>query len=333
LLILTAAASTAAARERYSMLPKHLPVATEVCFGRAYDPAHFARHPKQRVTSFHLFRDFAADLGMEREVETAEELRQQDGLDGAMRVTAYVRFRDRPGVFWSNLGCHKSDVGGLYCSIDCDGGSFALRTRGDALLLENNGFVVVGGCGATEDEEAKADYVKPGADDKLFRLDRKGLAECTTIRDSLKPKWAALGRPVRERLGRAEPVCFARSYDATYLAAHPQQKVRRIAVFKPESGEKDKESWPSHKLTFRVELADGRKLEQWTYCNPEDYAYSCPHRAEHDTQRDFYLTRAGSDHIMLRDPRAKLEKMFEVELGADDRLFKLQTAPASACKF
>ena len=83
--------------------------------------------------------------------------------------------------------------------------------------------MVVGGCGASEDEEEQSDNVKPGADDKVFRLDKKPIAECRALEDSRKPAWAALGAPLRERLNRDEAVCFARSYDAAHLAKHPQQ--------------------------------------------------------------------------------------------------------------
>jgi hypothetical protein len=36
---------------------------------------------------------------------------------------------------------------------------------------------------------------------------------------------------------------------------------------------------------------------------------------------------------MLRDRRGALAKMFDAKLGNDDRLFKLQSSPADACKF
>ncbi len=40
--------------KKESPLPSHLPLKTEMCFGRAYDAAHLSAHPKQRVTSFYL---------------------------------------------------------------------------------------------------------------------------------------------------------------------------------------------------------------------------------------------------------------------------------------
>jgi hypothetical protein len=40
-----------------------------------------------------------------------------------------------------------------HCSIECDGGSFDLKRESPTtVLLHNNGFVLVGGCGAEADE-------------------------------------------------------------------------------------------------------------------------------------------------------------------------------------
>ena len=51
-----------------------------------------------------------------------------------------------------------------------------------------------------------------------------------------------------------------------------------------------------------------------------------------DTVEDFYLTRAGDKDVMLRDKRARLEKLFGAALGTDDRTFRLSASPASACQ-
>jgi hypothetical protein len=88
-----------------------------------------------------------------------------------------------------------------------------------------------------------------------------------------------------------------------------------------------------YELTFRVELKNGRKLSKKTTCQPSKYAYGCTHDPALDTVEDFYLTRAGDNEIMLRDKRARLEKLFGATLGADDRTFKLSVSPADACRF
>jgi hypothetical protein len=326
-------ASAAAAQERASPLPKHLPLGQEACFGRVYDAAHLKKHPKQRVTAFHLFRDFTPDPNKETPQETRETLVADDG-EGGISVTAYVRFRNRPGLFFNGLHCGMSADGDkVRCGIECDGGGFFVKGAGQSLLLENQGFVVVGGCGASEDEAEQADFVKPGADDKVFRLDPLPLAQCRALEDSRKPAWVALGAPLRERLNRDDAVCFSRSYDAAHLKAHPQQTVRRIAVLKVKGEKPGADDFPAYKLVFRAELKNGKTVEKATTCAPDQYAYACTRDEAIDTARDFYLTRAGKDHVMLRDRRGVLGKMFDVTLGSDDRIFKLQQSPAEACSF
>lgn len=313
-------------------LPSHLPLGKEVCYGRVYDAAHLKAHPKQRVTSFHLFRDFTPDSSKEMPQETREKMIAEDGQGTGVNVMAYVRFRDRPGLFFNGLNCLKYE-NNIRCGIDCDGGGFLLKPSGESLLIENEGFVVIGGCGASEDEEEQSDNVKPGADDKVFRLDRKPIAECRALEDSRKPQWASLGAPLRERLNRDEALCFSRSYDAAHLAKHPQQTVRRVAVLKEKGDKPGDGDFPSYNLVFRAELKNGNKVEKKTSCGADQYAFACTHDQAMDTARDFYLTRAGKDHVMLRDRRGAMNKMFGVTLGSDDRMFRLQQSDLSACTF
>lgn len=317
-----------AAQDRASPLPAHLPLGQEACFGRSYDSKHLAAHPGQRVTSFHLFRNFTPDPDTETPARSAQETIAQDG-DGGVWVAAYIRLRDRKGVFRSNLQCGS----GGSCSIECDGGGFRLKPGGASLLVENDGFVVSGGCGSDEDDDSRADFVKPGSDDKTFRLDPMPLAACRAIEDERKPAWAKLGPPIRESLAREGAVCFARSYDEAHLARHPQQTVRRIAVLKAEDVGPGADDHPAYELTFRAELKDGRRIEKKTTCSADNYAFSCTHDPAMDTAREFILRRAGSDGVILRDRTGKLNDLFGARLGADDRTFRMQGAPAAACNF
>ena len=326
-----ALASAAEAQDRVSPLPRHLPLGQEACFGRVYDAAHLKKHPKQRVTAFHLFRDFTPDPNMETMAETREKLVARDGEHHVV-VKAYLRFRDRKRLFTTALSC-STDQGIVHCGIECDGGGFRLQPSGESLLVQNQGFVVSGGCGSDESEEEKRDFVKPGADDKVFRLDPLPLAQCRSIEDSRKPFWAALGRPLRERLNTEDAVCFSRVYDAAHLAKHPQQRVRRMAVLKMKGDVVNKGDDPHHNLVFRAELTDGKRLEKRTSCSADRYAFTCTHDPQFDTQQDFFLTRASGERMMLRDPSAALSKMFETKLGSDDRLFSLQQSPEQACAF
>jgi hypothetical protein len=253
-----------------------------------------------------------------------------DGSDGNIGLTAYLRLRDRAGVYSNYFGCRRGDAGLVGCGIDCDGGSFRLRTSGGSLLVENEGFVVVGGCGGSDEEQENPVHVQPGADDKIFRLDKQPLTQCTALRDAQRPAWAKLGPPLRERLALGGALCLSRVYDAAHLAAHPRQNVKRIAVLKVAAA--SGHTPPQYNLIFRAELKNGRKLEGKTNCWPENYAYTCTHDAAADTQRSFYLTRAG-DSVMLRDRQGSLGALFKSALGDDDRMFRLAPAPAATCEF
>jgi hypothetical protein len=316
-----------------SPLPSHLPLRVEACFGRTYDSAHLARHPKQRVTSLHLLRDFSPDPNTEREPASREEMLKQDGDNGYVNVMAYVRLRDRKGLFWNGLTCRRDEKGLVRCGVECDGGGFRLRPAGDGLTLDNDGFVAMGGCGASEDEDERTEFVNPGADDKNFRLDRRPIAECAALREAERPAWAKLGTPLRVRFNRNEAVCFARQYGAAHLARHPQQKVRRIAVLKDQGVTLKPDDALIYPLTIRVELSDGRRIERRTRCAPDTYALGCTLDEQSDSMSGFHLTRAGDQHMMVRDGKGRLGKFLGATLGADDRMFKLQSEPAGVCAF
>lgn len=318
--------------EKSSPMPSHLPLRTEACFGRVYDPAHLSAHPRQRVTAFHIAREFKADPNSEYEPTPESEARNADGSDGRISVTAYVRFRDRKGVYANGLSCWKTDGAKVLCGIDCDGGSFALRPAGQSLLLDNNGFVVVGGCGASEDEQENEEHVLPGADDRTFRLDPKPFAACMAERDAMAPAFAKLGAPLRARFRDSETLCLSRTYETAHLAAHPKQSVRRIAVLKTKESRSDPDL-PFYNLTFRIELRDGKTFEQKAGCYPDRYALACRPDVPMDEDRYFYLSRAANGGAMLRDKHGLLEKLFATRLGTDDRVFRLGASATESCRF
>lgn len=332
-IILSAGTAILAAQDepKLSPMPSHLPLREDACFGRVYDATHLASHPKQRVTSFHLSREFKRDPYSEYEPSPESEMKDVDGEYGRVIVTAYVRFRDRKGVFTNGLSCGKGDDGKVLCGIDCDGGSFSLRPSGQSLLLENNGFVVVGGCGASEDEQENEEHVSPGADDKLFRLDSRPVAACMAERAAMAPVWARIGPPLRVRFQQQETVCFNRSYDLAHLAGHPNQTVKRIAVLKSKELRPDPAD-VTYNLSFLMETRDGKRIEKRAHCLAGRYAYECQPEGPLDADHYFYLSRAGDSDIFLRDRHGLLEKLFTVKLGSDDKVFRLKQSPAEACR-
>jgi len=150
------------------------------CFVRRYDAAHMAQHPKQKVTVLKL-------------LITAEMVPDDKVLEYSFRLG--VAFRDRPGDFDSSGDCGHAAVTKLpdpaetvipagtdiVCAVDCDGGGVTVS------LANNDASVIVRPLeririwkGKDPDESA-ATALNAGADDKVFRLDRTKLDECTPL--------------------------------------------------------------------------------------------------------------------------------------------------------
>jgi hypothetical protein len=252
----------------------------------------------------------------------------------SVNVNAYVRFRNRKGVYWNTLNCNRSADGKLTrCGIDCDGGSFTLHPRQKNLVLTNEGFVLVGGCGASEEEYDNQVHLQPGADDKTFLLEPLPLAQCAALRDAVKPAFAKMGQALRARFTTEAAVCYSRSYDEAHLKKNPQQIVRKIALLRAAGGKDVHKDAPGYDLTFKIETTDGRHFTQTAKCYPDRYTYTCPVKAETDTAKDFYVTRAGDNALTIRDRAGKLADFFGAKLGTDDRLFRLEASAAAACTF
>src|SRR5262249_24425145 len=161
---------------------------------------------------------------------------------------------------------------------------------------------------------------------KTFRLDKQPLAQCVAMRSAQAPAWAKLGKPLRLRFDKDRATCYARSYDATHLRAHPQQAVKRIAGLNPKKEQAGDDDQPNYQFMFRVETKDGKVVEKRAECVPDIYTYICASpEADENGARECYLTRAGDD-IMLRDRRGILAPFLGLTLLSDDRLFKLQPA-------
>jgi hypothetical protein len=196
----------------------------EACFGRVYDRAHLAAHPNQTVTSLYIFRY----LGERPQAENWQATRRDEAIKrfrqtGQAWVQAFVTFRGRTGYFHNWLVCAKEAKEGTNCFVECDGGNFDLkRESARTVLLNNNGFILIGGC-SEEVEASKEVYFTPGRDDKVFRLEAKAVAICRAEQGKAIP--IRPGRPLRERFQESELFCFGRDYDAAHLAKHPQQKV------------------------------------------------------------------------------------------------------------
>ena len=116
---------------------------------------------------------------------TAEKVPEDEALNYSFRLG--VKFRHRPGNFDSSGECghaavtqESSDRSALHCSVDCDGGGLEIGLTSDSkstmIRLER-----VRIWRSNKPDEEAADALVAGADDRVFRLDRVSLKDCTSL--------------------------------------------------------------------------------------------------------------------------------------------------------
>jgi hypothetical protein len=362
--ILTNAAAAAAALTILALPSEtaseaRLPIFTadrDACFGRVYDRTHLASHPRQKVTSIHILRSLAERREAENwqpnsRAKNIELFRQ----DGQTDVSAFVNFRDRRGTLYNSLHCEQENKDGIQCYIECDGGSFNLkRESANALLLKNNGFVLIGGCGE-EVEEGKEVYFSPGEDDKVFRIENKPVAACLAEQQKAVP--IAATKPLRERFKEDEAFCFGRDYDAAHLASHPRQAVASLRVgrldpaHEREDDAEPKWWWFHVKLDVALTRKTGGATTTAHYaCSPKEGSWDClrevageGHPACND--RRIQIVRGRGDEIFVHNRNSGLPLDNECETATetgqfptlpltktDDKVFKLSRMPVQACR-
>jgi hypothetical protein len=332
----------------------------EACFGRVYDRAHLAKHPKQKAVSVHVWRSLSERPEAENWTpgQRAEAIRQFKE-DGQILVDAYVTFRDRKGHFYNTLSCSVGDdKTKLNCMIDCDGGSFVLEpTKANAALLHNNGFVLIGGCGEDVSEHEMVHF-SPGDDDKVFRLERMPAAACLAEVQKAKP--VRKGTPLRARFKPDEPFCFGRDYDSAHLAKNPQQKVAKIRVGrlnpakeKADNPDADPNVWISNvvlMVSLNAKAGPGRKADYT--CQPLDGSWECTMQHKEGAPssclgRKVNLVRTETDDILLLNRKTGLMIDADCEnlpkpatdqiprhapTPSDDKVFRLTRMPVEACR-
>jgi len=328
----------------------------DACFGRIYDAAHLKAHPKQKVSSIHILRSLeqrrgAEDWTPDARSESIRNFRE----DGQTSVTAFVNFRNSRTTFHNSLTCDQETREGVRCMIECDGGSFRLaRSGANSVMLHNNGFVLIGGCGE-EVEEGQVRHFSPGEDDKLFRLDSLPVATCRAEEQKATPIPAGL--PLRERFKEDEQFCFGRDYDAAHLKSNPKQVVSQIRVGRLTPGkerEDDTDSkfwWFNVKLDVSVTLRANLKTTTIRYaCTPREGDWDCRRQHQSDgpsacRDRSFQLVRGPGDEILLQNRHSGLALTNECEKAetgqqfgnrpltrSDDRTFRLTRMPIRQCQ-
>jgi hypothetical protein len=175
---LTAFAGGAVAEETapYANLSTVLPatVGAKACYTRSYDAKHLAAHPRQRVTAVtFLMRVVGIGDGGDWVLDPKGKY-EKVNYQFAMSAT---RRGDRRLA--ANGYC--PDAKDLFCARECDGGGVTLEKieGADALTLKLGDGILMGPC-----DERKGTWLKPGADDKAFRLNKVAPAQCAALEKS-----------------------------------------------------------------------------------------------------------------------------------------------------
>ena len=141
---------------------------TYACFVRRYDASHLAQHPKQKVSAMKL-------------LVTAEDAPEDKTVNYSFRLG--FKYRHRAGNFDSSGYCNhvvaESGEIRLGCGVDCDGGGIGVAMRDDKSALIRLERIRIWERNKPDDD-ASNDLVA-GADDKIFRVDRVDLHECSEL--------------------------------------------------------------------------------------------------------------------------------------------------------
>ena len=146
------------------------------CYVRSYDAAHLRAHPKQRITAMKFL------LGV-----SAYDTKPADakGLSDLFYYTFSVSVARRGDkrLLHTSGDCLVSEE--ISCVVDCDGGGLSLDKLPPAgslvVRLRNDGIRMFHDC-----DEEQGVLVKPGADDKVFRLDKVADKACQALEDKEK---------------------------------------------------------------------------------------------------------------------------------------------------
>jgi hypothetical protein len=145
----------------------------KACYVRSYDTAHLRAHPRQRVTAMRFL------LAVETyDPKPAKAERPQDLFYYTFSMSVSRRGDKR--LLRTSGDCMGSD--GIFCVVDCDGGSMALENLpppGSLIVrLSDDGIRIFHDC---DDEQGV--LVKAGADDKVFSLDKTAGSVSETLPD------------------------------------------------------------------------------------------------------------------------------------------------------
>jgi hypothetical protein len=142
----------------------------KICYTRRYDAAHLRAHPKQQVTAL----TFIVRVQQYEDISRAK--RPEDKV--YFQFALSIQRRGEKRSLRTSGNCFGGP-GGIACDVDCDGGGVDLERlpQGDALLmrLRERGIHMYGDC------DGDGVWVRPGEDDKAFRLQKAAVSICRAL--------------------------------------------------------------------------------------------------------------------------------------------------------
>ncbi len=146
------------------------------CYARSYDAKHLAEHPRQRVTALtFLLRVVGYDESGDHWVLDPAGKYERVDYQFALSAT-------RRGEKALTTSGYCPDDPNALCIRECDGGGVTLETIAGSQALTirlNDGGVRMGAC-----DEGKQIWLRPGADDKSFRVEKVAVEQCAALEKS-----------------------------------------------------------------------------------------------------------------------------------------------------
>lgn len=312
------------------------PRGEEVCY--LAGPETTGLKSGQKLSEFYLYRFYdplhaREEIGPSREEAIARE-RKINSSYASLDVVA--RFRDSRNVYSQSVLCTTYDGGKtITCGVECDGGSFAVEPGNRALQItvpaDGSGLSLNQSCG-DPDDEGRERWLTAADAGGSFTLERWPMAHCIAAAEDAHPAFAEDPMPLRERVAVSGWRCLKRVYDAAHLKAHPEQEVvaMSVAIKGPARQSTNDDGWFETALdvTMSFRLRDGETHRSDVGCIADGYQFRCGD--------DFRLRRRDGESAWAvagsyEDPENPGVRMLGVELGSDDRLFRLDASESADC--
>jgi hypothetical protein len=139
------------------------------CFVRLYDANHMARHPKQKVSAMKLSVT----------AEAAEEKTINHWFDLGFRYRHCADSFDSSGHCSRIVAENSGREIRLGCGVDCEGGGIEVAMKDHRSALIRLERIRIWERNKVDDDAG--DNLVAGADDRIFRVERADLHECSEL--------------------------------------------------------------------------------------------------------------------------------------------------------